>query len=166
MFHLVSEGKGNCMSFSALWLRWWRVVVSVCLFMGFTTLVFSTTAYAHVASCYPGYTTAGPAEFGDTDGFVGNNDGSPTVKADFNACNDTVEIQWKDVHYDFYQVRWIRPGMSAENQFSTGSQTDTAISRVYNTVIYQIIVQGCNRHWYGGSSCSSWSPRLYVHPTW
>lgn len=88
---------------------------------------------------------------------VGN---SPFFGAKFDSCRDVIHLSWSGSGFDFYQVRWSRPGLS-EQQFSTSNQNGIDFTNAHFNTIYTFYAQGCVSHWYG-SSCSDWSPTIRV----
>jgi predicted small secreted protein len=87
---------------------------------------------------------------------VGN---SPFFGAQIIACQDVVYLNWS-TGYDFYQVRWSRPGLD-EQQFSTSSQGSINFTNAHFRTIYSFKLQGCNNGIFG-SSCTTWSPTVTV----
>lgn len=88
---------------------------------------------------------------------------SPWLGAIFFACQDVISLDYQPSsgsRYDFYQVRWSRPGLS-EQQFSTTNQDSVDFTNARFRTTYSFKVQGCNNGFWG-SDCTGWSPTVAV----
>ncbi len=116
----------------------------------------------------PALTAVTPAHA--TDGCTGNS-GQQRIEGDcvhmevYTAVDESiVVVYWGNQDYDFYQLRWSRPGRAETQRVLSGegaSGSWWALNNAWSDTPYTFKVQACYSELFG-SDCTSWKELTYV----
>ncbi|MFF2131495.1 hypothetical protein ACFVW1_40305 [Streptomyces olivochromogenes] len=88
-------------------------------------------------------------------------DGSPYMGARYDSCRGYVDVIYGGYRATHYNVRWVAPGgpwEQGELSAAKGLWSWPARHGDYN-----LTIQACNRGALQRSSCTNWSPQLYLN---
>jgi hypothetical protein len=73
---------------------------------------------------------------------------------------NSIQVAWRGAdYYDFYNVRWARPGkeeLETHKMLGGGRQGSFGLTKILPNTEYVIKVQGCNSRVWGGPQCTEW----------
>lgn len=73
-----------------------------------------------------------------------------------SVVDNQLVVRWTAKGYTHYNVRWTKNGGSLIQVERDGDKDYMFLGTYLPGVVYDVLVQGCRRSWWGSSQCTSW----------